>query len=106
MIRLVFVKLPNGKTEEFDATQLSLEAGEDVIVESEKGLVLGKILSPPHEKEKRFFLKSPRKVTRKATAEDLEQYKGNQELEKKAFQFCRQKIREKNLGMKLVKVEI
>ena len=48
MIRLVFVKLPNGKTEEFDATQLSLEAGEDVIVETEKGLVLGKVLSPPH----------------------------------------------------------
>jgi hypothetical protein len=58
MIRLVFVKLPNGKTEEFDATQLSLEAGEDVIVETEKGLVLGKVLAPPHEKEKRFFLKS------------------------------------------------
>ena len=61
MIRLVFVKLPNGKTEEFDATQLSLGAGEDVIVETEKGLVLGKVLSPPHEKEKRFFLKSPKK---------------------------------------------
>jgi cell fate regulator YaaT (PSP1 superfamily) len=45
MIRLVFVKLPNGKIEEFDATQLSLEAGEDVIVETEKGFVLGKVLS-------------------------------------------------------------
>ena len=106
MIRLVFVKLPNGKTEEFDATQLSLEAGEDVIVETEKGLVLGKVLAPPHEKEKRFFLKSPRKVTRKATAEDLDQFKGNQQLEKEAFEFCLQRIREKNLNMKLVKTEI
>jgi len=106
MIRLVFIKLPNAKTEEFDATQLSLEAGEDVIVETDKGLVLGKVLAPPHEKEKRFFLKSPRKVTRKATAEDLEQFQGNQQLEKEAFQFCLQKIREKGLNMKLVKTEI
>ena len=106
MIRLVFIKLPNAKTEEFDATQLSLEAGEDVIVETDKGLVLGKVLAPPHEKEKRFFLKSPRKVTRKATAEDLEQFQGNQQLEKEAFQFCLQKIREKGLNMKLVKAEI
>ncbi len=106
MIRLVFVKLPNGKIEEFDATQLSLEAGENVIVETENGLVLGRVLCPPHEKEKRFFLKSPRKVTRKATAEDLEQFKGNQQLENDAFQFCLQKIREKNLDMKLVKTEV
>ncbi len=106
MIRLVFVKLPNGKTEEFDATQLSLEAGEDVIVETEKGLVLGKVLSPPHEKERRFFLKSPRKVARKVTVEDLEQFKRNQQLEKEAFQFCLRRIREKNLSMKLVKAEI
>ncbi len=106
MIRLVFVKLPSGKIEEFDATQLSLEAGEDVVVETEKGVVLGKALSPPHEKEKRFFLKSPKKVIRKATAEDLEQFKGNQQLEKETFQFCLQKIREKGLNMKLVKTEI
>ena len=106
MIRLVFVKLPSGKIEEFDATQLSLEAGEDIVVETEKGVVLGKVLSPPHEKEKRFFLKSPRKVIRKATVEDLEQFKGNQQLEKETFQFCLQKIREKGLNMKLVKTEI
>ncbi len=106
MIRLVFVRLPNGKIEEFDATQLSLEPGEDVIVESEKGVVLGKVLSPPHEKEKRFILKSPRKVARKASIEDLEQFRGNQQIEKEAFQFCLQKIREKNLNMKLVKTEI
>jgi len=45
-------------------------------------------------------------VIRKATAEDLEQFKGNQQLEKETFQFCLQKIREKGLNMKLVKTEI
>jgi cell fate regulator YaaT (PSP1 superfamily) len=106
MIRLVFIKLPNGKCEEFDATDLNLDTGENIIVETEKGLVLGKVLSPPHEKERRFFLKSPRKVVRKATPEDLEKYQGNQQLEKEAFLFCLKKVKEKGLNMKLVKTEI
>ena len=59
MIRLVFVKLANGKAEELDAGDLTLEAGENVIVDTEKGQVLGRILAAPQEKEKRFLLKSP-----------------------------------------------
>jgi cell fate regulator YaaT (PSP1 superfamily) len=106
MIRLVFIRLPNGKFEEYDAGDVSLESGENVIVDSEKGLVLGKVLSPPHEKEKRFILKSPKKVIRKAAPEDLEQFEKNQELEREAFQFCRLRIRERNLSMKLVKTEV
>ncbi len=103
---MVFVKLGNGKAEEFDAVDLPMEAGENVIVETEKGLVLGKVLSPPREKEKRFFLKSPRKVIRKATPEDLEQSEKNLQLEKETFQFCLRKIKEKGLNMKLVKTEV
>jgi cell fate regulator YaaT (PSP1 superfamily) len=106
MIRLVFIKLPNGKCEEFDAVDLSLDANESVIVESDKGSVLGKVLAAPHEKERRFILKSPRKVARKATPEDLEQYERNQQLEKEAFLFCLRKIREKGMNMKLVKTEV
>ena len=103
---MAFVKLANGKAEEFDAVDLTLDVGENVIAETEKGLVLGKVLSPPREKEKRFFLKSPRKVIRKATPEDLEQFEKNQQLEKEAFQFCLRKIKEKGLNMKLVKTEV
>ncbi len=106
MIRMVFVKLANGKAEEFDSANLALDAGESIIVETEKGLVLGKVLSPPREKEKRFFLKSPRKVVRKATPEDLDQFEKNRQLEKEAFRFCLRKIKEKGLNMKLVKTEV
>ena len=103
---MVPVKLANGKSEEFSAEGFSLEAGDPVIVESDRGLVLGKVLSPPHEKEKRFILKTPQKVVRKASPEDLEQYQKNLQLEKEAFQFCLQKIKEKNLNMKLVKTDV
>ena len=103
---MVPVKLTHGKSEEFSAEGFSLEAGDPVIVESDRGLVLGKVLSPPHEKEKRFILKTPSKVVRKASPEDLEQYQKNLQLEKEAFQFCLQKIKEKNLNMKLVKTDV
>ncbi len=106
MIRLVFVKLPNGKCEEFDAGELVLDAGDGVVVESEKGMVLGKVVSPPRQKEKRFVLKSPRKAIRKATSEDIDQSKANQRSEKEAFDFCLRKIREKGMNMKLVKTEV
>jgi len=106
MIQMVFVRMGNGKADEFDAKDLFLEAGENVIVDTEKGQVLGKVLCPPQEREKRFLLKSPRKVIRKATPEDLEQFQRNQQLEGEAFAFCLQKIKEKGLNMKLVKTEV
>src|SRR5512137_892976 len=106
MIRLVFVKLANGKAEEFDAGDLTLEVAENVIVDTEKGQVLGRTLAVPQEKEKRFLLKSPRKVIRKATPEDLDQVHNNEQLEKDAFAFCLRKIKEKGLNMKLVKTEV
>jgi len=106
MIRLVFVKLGNGKADEFDAGDLVLEVGENVIVDTEKGQVLGRVLCAPQEKEKRFLLKSPKKVIRKATPEDLEQFHRNEQLEKDAFTFCLRKIKEKGLSMKLVKTEV
>ncbi len=106
MFRMVFVKMANHRAEEFDAGDLDLEKGEQVVVETDKGLVMGKVLSLPYEKEKRLVLKSPKKVVRKATPEDLEQFEKNQQLEREAFQFCLQKIGEKNLPMKLVKTEV
>lgn len=106
MIRTVIVKMANGKAEELDAGDLSLQAGDPVIVESDKGLALGKAVFVPQEKERRFILKSPKKIVRKATPEDLEQFNRNLQLEKEALQFCLQKVWEKGLNMKLVKTEV
>lgn len=103
---MVYVRMVNSRAEEFDAQDLSLSTGDFVVVESARGTVLGKILSPPEEKEKQSLLKSPKKVIRKATSEDLEQFEKNRQLEKEAFQFCLEKINEKSLQMKLVKTEV
>jgi cell fate regulator YaaT (PSP1 superfamily) len=106
MIRVVYVKLAQGRAEEFSAEELVLERGDSVAVDTDKGVVLGKVVAPPQEKEKRFILKSPRKVVRKATPGDLEQFEKNVQLEKDAYQFCQQKVKERGLNMKLVKTEV
>jgi len=106
MSRIVYVKMVNGKVEGLDAGDLPLHPGDSVVVESEKGLSLGKVLSSPQEKEESSSPSSDRKIIRKATMEDLEQSERNKELEKEAFQFCLQKIHEKNLSMKLVRTEV
>ncbi len=103
---MVYVKMMNGKTEALEAGDLPLSHGEAVIVESDKGLVMGKVLSSPHDREIQPMEKPPKKVLRKATSEDLEQFQKNQQLEKEAFQFCLEKVKEKNLQMKLVKTEV
>jgi len=103
---MVYVKMANGKVEGLDAGGLHLDPGDSVVVESEKGLSLGKVLSSPQEKEESSSVPSDRKIIRKATTEDLEQSERNKELEKEAFQFCLQKIHEKNLSMKLVRTEV
>jgi cell fate regulator YaaT (PSP1 superfamily) len=106
MIQTVLVKLINGTCEQFDAGDINPAPGETVVVDSEKGLTLGKVLCSPVAKEKMSLPKPPRKMIRKATPDDLQQQENNQKLEKRAFQYCLQKISEKNLIMKLVKTEV
>lgn len=106
MIRIVYVRMTNSKTEALEAGDLSLSPGDVVIVESDKGVVMGKVLSSPQSKEIQPMEKPLKRVIRKATPEDLDQFEKNQQLEKEAFQFCLEKVKEKNLQMKLVKTEV
>ncbi len=47
-----------------------------------------------------------RRVLRKATKEDIEQAGKDQETEEQAFKFCIERVKVRNLKMKLVKVQI
>lgn len=106
MVRLVFVKLPYGRYEQFDTNDIPLEVGDNVVVDTERGTILGTVISKPIEKERRFVIKSPGKVIRKATAEDIEKHEENKKIEKRAFDFCLKRIKERELNMKLVKTEL
>ncbi len=104
MSRVVYVRMANHRAEAFDIGDLLIEAGEKVVVETEKGPVLGTVLTVPFEKP----INPPPsgKVIRKATPDDLEQFEKNRRLEEEAFRFCLQKIGERHLSMKLVKTEV
>jgi cell fate regulator YaaT (PSP1 superfamily) len=82
-----------------------LQLGDKCIVESELGGDLGevvKVSSPACHSPKSE--KGMVKVIRKATLEDVDKFKWLEQKEEKAFRFCLQRIKERKLPMKLVKV--
>ena len=94
-----------GKIYDFIASDLDLSPGDKVIVETERGICLGFIVSAPAEREQSEALASLSSIRRKATAEDLFTVKSNTLKEKEAYVFCVSRIMERSMPMKLVQVE-
>ena len=105
MVRVTGVKLSSGKVHDFDAVEFDLHKGDPVLVETGKGLSLGIVAVEPAEKERKSLVRALRKVTRKASEEDMIQDRANRSLEKEGFSFCLERITARKLNMKLVKVE-
>ncbi len=86
---------------------IEVEAPEDVkqndwvVAELEKGSCLARVVSEPEETEKTGL----RKISKKVTEEEREQYRALVEKEGYAFDFCKRKIADMGLGMKLLSAE-
>ncbi|MBN2232186.1 MAG: hypothetical protein JW781_05125 [Deltaproteobacteria bacterium] len=91
----------------FDAGALHLAIGDDVIVETERGVNIGNVVVLPSEAPviKDRDGKEIKKVLRAAREDDYRQLEQNLELEREAFSACRELIGELRLEMKLVAVE-
>lgn len=94
-----------GKTYSFDAKNIELHVMDPVIVETERGLCFGRVKVESHEVPDADVRGELKTVIRKATEEDLMQLERNREKEKEALRYCREKIDETGLQMKLVGVE-
>lgn len=82
-------------------------AGDYIVVDTGQDMRVGKICAGPMETIKNEASQDDLPViVRRATDEDLENYKQNLANSKDAFTFCKQKIKERALEMKLVDVEI
>ena len=94
-----------GKTYYFSPKKLTLSLGTPVIVETARGVEMGKItIANRHVSEKEIV--SPLKeIIRAATPSDVARYKENQRLEEQAAEICREKIKSHRLEMDLVSVE-
>lgn len=104
MQNVVGIRLKDtGKIYDFDPSGLELKAGDMVIVDSEKGPVIGKVVREAYEID---LTQQIRKIIRKASKEDVEKVKENEELRKESYEFCRAKIKEMGLPMRLIETEL
>ncbi len=124
----------NWKVYDFDATDLELSVGDSVIVDSDRGLGMATVvrIRKPPEPEAAIFdmvglgpepavvketastatpvAKAPapkllRKLVRKASEDDLAREKKNHEREAEAFTMAQDMVAERELPMKLIRVE-
>jgi cell fate regulator YaaT (PSP1 superfamily) len=94
-----------GKIYYFDPCGLELKAGDNVIVETARGLEYGQIMSGPREVAEDKITLPLKNVLRIATPEDDAQLAENNDREKKALGICQEKVTHHKLDMKLVDVE-
>ena len=93
------------KLYDFNSAGLDLKPGDRVIVETDRGRSMALVATVPSLVPDDLVPESLKTILRKATATDLEAADRNRAREKETHLFCQAKIAERNLEMKLVKVE-
>ncbi len=102
-MNVAFVEFSNaGQLYPFFYKDMELGIKDKVVAEYERGLSIGTVMKIEHLENITDDLHF---ILRKATQEDLDIHRENGELSKRAFEICRQQIKEFELNMKLVKVE-
>lgn len=96
---------PAGKIYDFESGAFVLSSGDNVIVETEQGLGLGVVVNPPRPIGERGSKKPLKKIFRIASENDFKKLEKNVEIEKKAYDFCVEKVQSLGLEMNLFSVE-
>lgn len=106
MARIVRIQFSTaGKLYDFAAGKLSLKPGDRVIVETERGKSIGKVVAGPLEVDDSALPEGIKPVSRLAEPHDLTAAAANAAKEKEAHKFCLARIKERGMEMKLVRVE-
>lgn len=106
MIKVVGVKFrDNGKMYYFSPEDMILNAGDNVIVETARGLECGEVVYGNKMVDEKEVILPLKAVIRMATPADINTVKENILKEKEAFDICEEKILKHNIDMKLVRVE-
>lgn len=94
-----------GKIYYFNAGNLVLKNGDNVIVETSRGIEFGTVVIAKKSVTDDEIVPPLKKILRKATDSDKRAMEENKQREKEAFALCQEKIRSHNLDMKLIDVE-
>jgi len=106
MTQVVQVRLREaGRTYSFMLGDIDLKRDDYCIIQSERGLEYGQVVSDSHQANKEELEQELRMVVRKITINDRYQILKNIRDSRSALNTCLQKIKEHNLPMKLVDVE-
>lgn len=106
MVKVVGVKFKDtGKAYFFAPGKHNPEVGEEVIVETSRGLEFGKVSMSVKEVAEEEIVSPLKEIVRIVTENDRAQVQKNKKKEQEAFVICEEKIAAHNLDMKLVDVE-
>ena len=106
-VRVVGVRFKNaGKIYYFDKGDLEITDGTPVIVETARGMELGKAEYADKAVPPECVVAPLKRIIRVASPEDVSQDAANQAREKEAFGVCLEKIAKHGLDMKLIDVEM
>ncbi len=95
----------NGKVYYFDPDSKKYSRGDNVIVETVRGIECGQIATANNTISDEEIIHPLKKVIRPANKEDIKTLENNRRKEAEAFTFCEKKVEELGLLMKLVEVE-
>ncbi len=95
----------NTKLYYFDPAGEEFTCGERIVVETARGIELGRVLITNRMVEDDDVVQPLKPIIRKATDEDIENEKKNKAKEPEAFRICKEKIQNHGLIMKLVAAE-
>ena len=103
MKEVIGVSLTEGKRiYYFDPANIKPNFGDDVIVETERGLQYGKIATLIVEKNEKSLNMPLKRIIRIATKDDRKKHELNLNEEKKAMKECEKLIKKYNLNMKVI----
>lgn len=106
MVTVVGVRFKkSGKIYYFNPNDLDIKSGDNVIVETGRGIEFGECVISSKEIINDEITNSLKDIIRKATLEDIEKHRENKKRQEDALKICIEKIEKHNLPMKLIDVE-
>ena len=106
MVKVIGVRFRTaGKIYFFSPGQFDIKQGDNVIVETARGVEFGRVVSGVKEVAEEDVIQPLKSVISIATEQDQKVVNKNKQKEKEAFKICLEKIRKHGLEMKLIDVE-
>ena len=94
-----------GKIYFFAPGKFDIKQGDNVIVETARGVEFGRVVSGPKDVKDEEVVQPLKSVIRPANEQDRKTVEKNRQKEKEAFKICLEKIHKHKLEMKLIDVE-